>query len=668
MFQLVFYIDLNLLKGSMKDHILEQFTDQLRLGKDELWQLIETQQQEVLFIFDDYNNNIDHYEVNQIAMKKMLPNCCVLMTANSTPPMYSHFQQRYILLGLVRRNITDLVRIYMELANAMLDQVSTLFQALQDDTLRELAVKPFFCLCLCTLATTTGVDISTITTESILLELFVNSVKTKHSGNTRETKNLGSRTLQQLQQAALQASMAHSKVISCDKLKNEFDNNFMYKFGLLNKNEGNMTCGFICKVLQDFLTCLQLKDMGATEFKQYCDRLVTDAWFYNICRYVCGLRRLNKVVQPLKLLITGLADENMKHSKKIRFMRNQRGEILGISEGRIMDFSLSLECLYEMIDRDDMCEIISKSLPEKLVIRTRGIPCMNLILGLAKIIQINTHGPRQLEILFESQNDSCEKGMLQLAKAMHSNYQVKFLKVEWKTDNLFAQFLSVLFQDNIAIDNVKLVDLNSDVESYCAPATVRADLQQACKNMKYVKKLSLFDCQASMLVNSVIHGIPHTMEELDLTGCAFNPVTSQELCYHLEHSKALTTLNLTNIHLEGMCFRYIMKGLRTNQSLMELILRDTHIDKAGQLALSEALKFNHHLRLLDLSRNEFTTDGCIQLSQALSSNKTLRELVLLGSSLQSSYLKLMMTYKHPLLHVIEDSSRPPTAQAVIVAD
>ncbi|XP_064637323.1 uncharacterized protein LOC135493721 isoform X2 [Lineus longissimus] len=668
LFHLVFYMDLSVMKGTVKDHIFEQFTNELQLGKEELWQVIETNQQDVLFIFDDYDMSNDNYEVDQIAMKKMLPNCSVLMTSISTPAICKHFQQRHILLGLVRRNITDLVRIYMEQSNALLDQVSNLFQALQDETLRELAVKPFFCLCLCTVATTNGVDLSKITREMILLEQFVDCIKLKHSGNTREKKNLGTRTLHELQQTALQASLEHSKVLSCDQLKNEYDNNFVYQFGLLNRIDGDVRCAFVCKVLQDFLAAQHLKDMGATEFKQYCDRLVTDVWFYDTCRYVCGLRRMNKVLQPLKILVTCLADENVKHSKKICFMRNEKGVILGISEGRMMDFSLSLECLHEMIDRDDMCEIISKSLPKKLIVRTRGISCMNMILGLSRIIQINTQGPRELEILFDSQTDFGENAMLQLAKAMHSNYQVKFLKVEWKTDNLFAQFLSILFQENIAIDCVKLVDLYSSAESCSVPATVRADLQKACKSMRYVKKVSLFDCQAPMLVNSVIHGVPLTMEHLDLTSCTFNPVTSQELSYHLEHSKALTSLNLTNIHLEGMCFRYIMKGLRMNQSLTELNLRDAHIDKPGQVALAEALKFNHRLRLLDLSRNEFTPDGCIQLSQALSFNKTLRELVLLGSYFDSSYLGLMMAYKHPWLNIVEDSSRPPTARAVIIAD
>lgn len=113
---------------------------------------------------------------------------------------------------------------------------------------------------------------------------------------------------------------------------------------------------------------------------------------HNVAVFYCGLRKNDVETQALRTLLAKVLEINVRQNRinaREEEERRQGDESKTKRvEGKIMDYQLSLECMALMDGRVDLGQNVVKTLPERIVVKNRGIIPILTLQGLSYLIQV----------------------------------------------------------------------------------------------------------------------------------------------------------------------------------------------------------------------------------------------------------------------------------------
>ncbi|XP_074650995.1 uncharacterized protein LOC141905837 [Tubulanus polymorphus] len=704
-YPLLISIDLKTITGSIRDYIRQQLTTDYNQNANDIWQILETNQNDVIFMLDGYDELSvarDH-EIYDLIERKILPDTTIVMTTkNIYKQSLNQFKIRLTLKGFEKRRIGEFIKKYSALTKTPIERFFPLHEkihAAQELTLRKFAKRPLFLLYMCAFCLEGKLA---LTTETMFMEQYVVAMQRMNVNISGETITQVRRATKQLQQVALSSLRNHKLIFDLDQnADSEQATVQIHNLGFLRKmsrdDERLNVYYFTNKIVQDFFVAMMFHGMKIEDLWEHVPQLINDPWFHNVCRFLCGLRRKDTKTDLLKIIFTELSGVNRGITELSGVNRGitelsginrgitelsgvnrgitelsgvNRGitELSGVNsgidqsvnevdfcaerkEGQLMDYQLSLECLHEIKDNHELTELVANSLPAKIIIKNEPFTSSYALIGFARVIKLNSSIVREIDLTIDYASKSNQYALLELADVINGNDHVVQLTINWVYETLFGQFLARAFNGSQSIKSIRVRD-ESDRSNDDIAAQVCADLQNACRKMNSVERFEFVNSKNGLLVNNVVRNLPKHLEQVNLSYCVMTSSTTKELCTYLERTVSLKSLNLSSVKLEGMTFAAMVKGLRSNLSLIELNLSDISLDDNGMHAFGEALSFNHSLEKVDLSRNAAVSKTGYQfLANALENNRKLRVLRLADNPVSYADKQLLLAKKNCKLQI-----------------
>lgn len=133
--KLLFYIDLKIMAPNVKAMMIEQlFGANFKLTEHELWDVIEENQDNALFVLDGYEENVND-DVQSILMGNNVPQSHILIFSHSnfTAKLQDYCDRKFILTGFARGKPEEYVLKYMQVTNKPREQFSGLLAKLSGE-------------------------------------------------------------------------------------------------------------------------------------------------------------------------------------------------------------------------------------------------------------------------------------------------------------------------------------------------------------------------------------------------------------------------------------------------------------------------------------------------------------------------------------------------------
>lgn len=431
----------------------------------------------------------------------------------------------------------------------------------------------------------------------------------------------------------------------------------------LTTNE-NKRFYFPNRLLQEYLAAKCLDMIGYDEAARFFQTCTLNRHMHNVAVFYCGLRKNDVETQALRTLLGKVLEINVRQNRVNNREEEEKRQGKDESkpkrvEGKIMDYQLSLECMALMDGRVDLGQNVVKTLPERMVIKYRGIIPILTLQGLSYLIQVDTEKMKEVDIRLDHLSQQTPEALFKLAEAVRRSGRIETLRVFWQQKEIMSDFLAVVCDANESLRSIYCVDESRGAGDRITSKTW-TDLRRACQNMTHVECFAFRQCRHMSLVNAVIRNLPSTLKKLDLSGCDINIITSQDLASKLAGSKCLQCLVMGSVRIEGMAFNTFIKSLSSNRSIKRLCLKHVKLDSVCFFALSEALKTNNRLEELDLRHVAINARSCDELSQVMKINNTLRIIRLSAERIDVEGRNLMQQHAKPHLSL---KGLPPALNA-----
>ncbi len=678
--KVLFTIDLREYSNSLEETIVRQRFPEIGRSTDDIKRLIIGREKNILFILDHYEDYLTkpkmRDDVAELINRQLYPRCHYVLLVHSrqqiltTTTYKKHFDTKLILHGFKQGSQEELISKYDEATHPTTtllipDRFTALIlRSLNDNdvTIRTLTQTPLFCTCMCLITEMREpMDFDTVTG---MLDTFVNALLKLYCKNNglkmtdSITPEIVGFCIHNIEQLAL--NIIHNRTIfevhAAYFEHNEIEVDLpLYEFGLLRpsiKNPGSAK--FYHRIFQEFLTARVLSQTDMQEFKPYLKTLISEKYLQNVCRLLCGLLKYDTESETLKELIKGLADFNRIFTRKLSFVGEADNE--GVtSEGSVVAYQRSLECMAELQERPDLCTIIMNHLPNRLIMKRHEVLSNGTIRGLSYVLKFSeAPSVNELDLRFDHIAKCNAHDFLFLAEQLEKSHFVTMLKIRWTDPELMAEFLAKVFGKNIYIEFIRCSDISHQPGDKIS-ATAWANLKTSCENMQCVKTFDFVHCRNYAIVAGLLHNLPPQIQHLSLVSCQIDAVCSQELAKRLEKTN-IVTLNLMCTIWQRADFIPFCNGICLSKKLKELNLSGTTLDTSLD-ALGEALKFNKSIKNLDLSNMVISDSTCHDLGYSLSINQGVKQLILLNTTMSpdgQSKLKKLMPSKIKLIGLKEE--------------
>lgn len=657
-YRLLYYIDVKLLKNSLADTLLESSHGEgFNKTPADILQMIEAHQSQVMFILDgleDLSPKVTA-EIMDLIHGNIFPESCVLVTLNSmyvTQSLVKNFDTRHVVMGLSRDKQEEFIMRYAQLTHTAEELYMDLLEKISGDEesdsyIRILAQNPQFCMCMCLLAET-GTPI-TAASMTELLEAFLlaiqriycqrNGLKVRDGVLPEVVQTL----TQDIEEMAWRCMHQNGSFYTYEQAEEENSQTAMYAFGFIEKRSSTTLLTlqqeyFSNRVFQDFMAARVLCRLEEEDFMEHVDNLVNDKYYCNVTKFLCGLLKDDRDTGRLGSIMKGLAHVNLTQWRGYNHPTNPSADSskesdIGMMEGRLGDFKLSLECLTECKKREDIISTVSESLPRRLFTMNKKTLTHGGILGLAMCIQAGACRISELELRLDHFARYHDEALFILGKSINESKYMSEMKLCWLDSDLLAELLACVFRSPCHIQSVTCIcQIRTSVENRVS-AGVCSNMKAASQNMSSVKDFIFTNTQNKVMATCALRCLPYSIEHLIVTDCALDLVSAQELDLRIAKTNQLLSLDLTGMVIHTLDFNHICAGLKMSDSLQELILADANLDVMGLVSLAEALKFNRSLRHIDLGNNQMADSACKSLAEAIAGNKRLRKLSLHGVSM-----------------------------------
>ena len=685
-YRLVFRLDVKLIKNGLIEAILEyDLPPEFEKTPAELRHLIQVCQKEVMFFLDGLEDLAPKVteEITELIQGKLFPESSLIVTVNSTyvtPSLLKSFDTKLVVMGLMANMQEELVLRYNDITQTQTETFAILLAKIiqeYDTSVRVLSLNPLFCLCMC-LVCEVGSTLE-VTTPTSLLQETLTALKQLYCQRNKlevsktETQEFLETLTQDLGEMAWRCMHENGSFFQYDQVGMSPEDNPMFALGILQQHVSPalptlQQCFFPNRVFQDFMVARVLSHLEADDFREYLDSLVYDSYYSNVTKYFCGLHRLESDAQQTSDLIRGLAAKNRGRWRSVKNRddleddhEEKDGDSTTASEGRMCDFKLSLECIYECEGQDYVTNVIADSLPMKLASHNKAISTAGLVRGLGYILRLDSSPVTTLDLRLDHFAHYHVYPFVALADAIERSKNLSELKLLWLNPEFLALFLANIFSEKTNLRILHCQDKTKTSTEDKISAGAWANLRAACQKMDTLSRFIFTHCSNKAIVSSILRNLPYSVEELDLSHCTMDLVSTQDLGSRVEKSQSLSNLNLTSSTICHPDFSYISSGLKLSRSLQELNLSHTNLDVNDIVVLSEALKFNHNLTQLDISGNKLTDTACQALAHALSINQKVRQVTLVDATMSMEGKHVLRKMTHGDVHLVGmDSSQFPS--------
>lgn len=605
--------------------------------------MLEDNAHHVVLLIDGYDDGNNSAELQSILSGDSLRQATVVVAANPeliTPSDFSPDSKMFC-MGFSHSNVIKCVTNYLTQFRVNIEHHQAFLDIMANE---QWALRPYLNLPVVVLLvvgyyqTTKNAKLLEIETVTALFESYGISMAMYYCKRQKidvigfEFPDDVINAVEKLGHFAFQTLLNDRKAFGEDELMLEIENPIVFKLCAFTKFMLGSRVKFLCGLMQDFLAAKHMADFVLEDIVKCMkeNAMTKKPKFTQVISLLSGLYRFDYDTSVLNSIFTELA---VRIVRQTRVPTGHDTETT-VSEkkprppsGQIMDFNTSLQSLIECQSREDACEIVSQSLPPKLVVKRDGLIPNKCLYGLQNILQFENNRVSHLELHLQPMYMYQQTQYRDLAKAAALCKNLVSLKVHWSSLDLMSKFMCTFMTETQHIDHVTLEDACKKPMS-AVQASTWAALQTSCENMSKVTRVSFLNSKVAAITYFFLQHLPHSVKELDLRSCAMNMMCGGEISAKLEQTTSLESLDLTGAHLAGSEFVPVLQGLRLCSTIKHLKMCGAKLDRPAVDALSECLKLTRSLQVLDLSDCQLTTDMCQKLAGAIVENRTLQKLVL----------------------------------------
>ncbi|KAK3596283.1 hypothetical protein CHS0354_024867 [Potamilus streckersoni] len=677
-FNILLCVDAHTLNGSMEESIYRSlFPENFKLNLADFWSAIEEHSSEVIMILDgfDQSNGVDF---SDILSGRKLRNSTVIVTGTPEFSCGIDFvpDRKIFNMGLNDNNIKRCIRTCVTLSRLDQDNFEKLYSLIADDSweFHQFLSSPQVCVLLFQVYSIlrNEINLRDVRTLTDLMEKYGIAMGSLYC-RKQKIDILGFEFPDEVLQAAVHldefafiSMMNHRNVFTEDDVLKETKTNMVLRFGAFKKSPQGLR--FSSSLVQDFLAAKYLADCVLEDVIRVFEerRMIRSPKYAQLMSFLCALYRSDYDTPFLKTLFTEFAARNARCIRYVPSDVSEAASSVDIelkqkpSRGELQDFSQGLQSLAECLGREDVCEIIAASLPQRLIIRRESMIPYNCIKGLWYVLHCKANTVCEVEINLYPFFIHQMKFLTTIAVAIGACEQITSLRCYWLSLELISKYLDIILKESKSVESIMLEDTTRRQVKQITAATW-ATLQSACQNMSKLKQLSFLRGKVAAIVYHVIHHMPSTIESLDFTGCVMNLMCASELSAKLENSKSLQVLDLSFTRLNSTEFVAILQGLKMCDKIRDLKLCGAKLDRPGLSALADCLKITKSIKSLDLSECELRTEMCKKLANAIAQNRTVSKLILRNTKLTSEGHYAISTPKiaHVEVEGLEDIYHPP---------
>ncbi|CAH1778043.1 unnamed protein product [Owenia fusiformis] len=666
-FKLVFHMDLKLIGNMLHPAVVEPLSHStLNLEADDIWSLIEANQNEALLVID----GADHLQTRQqdaltdLFTGDWLKHTHLIMFANLKhidTDFAKQFDVQYQCMGFNgTKEIRKFVRKYTEITKAPEINMKPLEEYLNNtdptDSMQILMKTPGYALCVCT-ACDVGMEpnfhAKTAILKNFLIALKSQFCKQNLAENSSKLKMKASTTLHHLRQLALQGAKSQKSRFHLEFLDKEYNNPMMNEIGLISKvkimikedQEGEIVT-FCNRFIQDYLTALCIVNEPSVDETEYHIRLLDDPKWIDICSFYFGLKNSSSdeiAIELMEDMATKYSNDTTDkdgHVKKTTKAQPRQEPV----ENHLDEFMRPLECLNECEGRMAVVKCLTTALPECIAINGKNVISQSAILGFSHALSTSKSKVTQLTLTLDSHATYRSNVYIKLAHAIRSNGSITTLILKWSSPDLLATFISQIFPGNTTITHIACTDESKMADAQLS-GTLWSNIRSSCQGMSRVQYLGFTHCKNPNLINNVLRNIPNETRTLELSHCTFNVVTAEEVAIKLERNQHLKVLDLSHVPLNSTFLSALTRGIRINSTIRDINLGHCDLDMTGLMVLTEALKFNNGLRSLDIRNTVLTNEGCKLLVKAVQVNKTIKQVCLTGCKIATEGKWMLETFR-----------------------
>ncbi|ESO97594.1 hypothetical protein LOTGIDRAFT_152683 [Lottia gigantea] len=649
-YRFMILVDAELLEGNVRKSIYQQtILESSKITFDEFWETLESYDEDVVLVIDGFTGG--RSELCKLIDGTHLLKSAVLVMVSPNISMSKVVKPDYKLfnVGLSVSHIPRCLRIYAGMMRIGSDDFDILLEELESWPHVHNLRHPFICYVTITTYKYTKLDLSKFVNISSLFESYVKSLATQFSKKHRFH-------LQEDDEDAFQSEVGdlvhhiEKLCFSIETTKKTFFtdgeimgtsiNTNVMKFGVLQRSP---TTGLIkghCSVLNNHMSARHLADLPPEELQETLDQrhILKYTKYSDIVSFLCGLYYLGERLSDVEKIFTGLTE--------IKTTRRLNGGSV-----HLVHLNQSLQSIVECQGNAKNVQTVATSFPKALSLHKRGIYPVNAILGLASVLKNGIVHLVQFDMYMHHYYLYQENIYMELATALSKCSTLKIIKATWARPEMMAKFLAKMTQNKPSLDFVQVDALK---RSTCEElsAVTWDDLQSFCENLQNCQSFSFIGCQFPQIVGHVIKCLPYTISAIDFSKSELNLICASQLASHLEHSRCLKNLNLSNTELMGSSIVALAHGLKLSGSIEELRLCGIEFDRSGIAALGEALRLVTTLKALDLNDCTLTSEMCSLLAPAFADNQSLNVLRVSSARIASPDLSLIKSQQNDNFSVV----------------
>ncbi|OWF40290.1 NLR family CARD domain-containing protein 4-like isoform X2 [Mizuhopecten yessoensis] len=638
------HVDLQTMEGGFYESLYERLIPAgFSLDLSGFRSMLEEHSYDVMLLVDGYDDGSDVPELKTILSGESLRLATVIVAANPELISSGHFtpDSKMFCMGFSQTNAIKCVTNFLEQFKANIEHHEDFLGIMANE---KWALRPYLNLPIVVLLvfgyyqTTKKPKLLEIETVTGLFESYGISMA-MHLCKKQKIDVIGYEFpediitgVEKLGNFAFNTLLSNRKAFGEDELTLEIENPNAFKLCAFSKFMLGSKVKFLCGLMQDFLAAKHLADFVMDDIvKTIKDNGMTKKpKFTQVVSLLSGLYRFDYDTSVLRAIFTELAVRNIRQTRVPTGHDTETSSSekkLRPPSGQIMDFNTSLQSLIECQSRDDVCKIVAQSLPPNILVRREGLIPSKCLYALQNVLRFEDNRLTHLEFHLQPMYMYQQSQFNDIAIAAARNKNLTSLKVQWSSLDLMSKFMCTFMTETDHIEHVTLEDVCRKPLT-TVPASTWAALQTTCENMSKASRVSFINSKVAAVTYFVLQHLPHSVEELDLHGCAMNMMCSSEISGKLEKSTTLEKLDLTGAHLSGSEFVPILQGLKLCSTIKHLKMCGAKLDRLAVDALSECLKLTRSLQVLDLSECQLTTDMCQKLAGAIVQNRTLQRLVL----------------------------------------
>lgn len=675
-YPLFLLVDAEDLEGdSLSEAIHKQLLpENFKIDPKEFWSMLEAHAQDTVIFIDGYSNRANSHEIRQLLSGERLKNATVVVSANPELLSSSIFtpDMKFFNMGLNSGYIKRFIKTCVVLSRSDPEEYESLMEQVVDVSweLRPHLAQPFICLQLFVVfQTLKGINVQDIVTVSDLLEkaaiamaaIFCKRKKIDIIGEELPDEIV--HAVEQLEEFAFKMHLENKKTFTDDDVVREIPNSIDFKLGAFVKSLTNTKYKYTCSLQHDFLCAKHMSDMVLDDMSTIIEdnRMMKQSRYKQVISMICGLFRNDHDTKVIKTLFTELCTRNIRFTRGVsdggRSFETSSNKQQS-SSGHITDFSHSLQSLSECPGREDVLQMMSESIPARVVLRRDGIVPVKCIQGLSHMMAFDGNKITELDINLHPIYAHQHVLYLALAKATSSSKNLKTLKVSWSSLDLMANFLKSVIDGSESLEDVIFSDVAKKPIKRVTAETWAA-LQGACQQMTRIKSLTFINGKVAAVIYHVIHYLPDTINELNFIGCNMDMMCACELSGQLERAQALEKVDLSSAKLDSTEFVAILQGFKLCDTIKILKLAGARLDRPGVDTLAECLRLTSSLECLDLSECSLTTDMCKRLAGAIVQNRSLRKLVMKDTVVTGEGKMVLSHTKNDQIRVVGLVDVPP---------